>query len=135
MKRLLTIGIILFAIMGGIAFYLYNKPTASNASKSTDIQIDAPSLFQDFTSDEKKANEKYLSKVCEVTGTISDIALDDAANPNITLSSSDEMDGILCNFEKGYMLPPLKTGDKITIKGECTGLMSDVVLDRCVLKK
>ena len=38
------------------------------------------------------------------------------------------MSGVICEMEDGQEISSLKTGEKITIKGKCTGFLSDVVL-------
>jgi hypothetical protein len=47
-----------------------------------------------------------------------------------------QMFGVACNFEKGKVkTEDIEKGKTFTIKGECAGMLSDVVLIRCVIVK
>ena len=46
----------------------------------------------------------------------------------------DDMFGVACNFNLGQINDSdLNKGDHVIIKGECAGMLSDVVLIRCVI--
>ena len=85
--------------------------------------------------DEKKANAKYLGKIVEVSGIISEKTKDRIGNYNITLQGPD-LAGIGCEFENKVQdkLANLKEGQEVKIKGICTGVLMDVVLVDCVIE-
>jgi DNA/RNA endonuclease YhcR with UshA esterase domain len=135
MKRkiiFIILGISIIAVATGI--YMYNKPTESNEHKRPTIITTAETIFKDYAEDDKKADEKYLGKLCEVTGKVASIETDESGGPVLALQTGDEMFVVSCNFEKSTKLPAFTEGTVVTVKGECSGLLSDVVLDRCILK-
>ena len=126
---LLLLLLILFA--GG--YYLYNKPHQSAAGEAVILSIAADSLYRQYQSDEKAANQKYTGKVIEVTGKISEIQHNGSSEIWI-LSAQPGGGGINCELfpgEKTGHTP--RTGDTVTIKGRCTGFLMDVNLADCVL--
>lgn len=133
MKKSLAI-ILLLAIVGGsYAYYLFNKPVQSLASSKADVTISARELLADYEANEQEANDQYLNKVLEVTGTIREVQKENE-QLNIVLDTDSPLGGIVCEMEKAS-LEKLKSGQQISIKGNCTGYLMDVVLTKCVLIK
>ena len=134
-KIILSIFLALLSILG-IAYYLYNKPHQGISNETPEYILDAETLVSEYNFDEKKANAKYLGKVVEVFGIISEKSKDKKGNYNIILQGPD-LTGIGCEFEKTVenKLASLKEGQKIKIKGICAGVLMDVVLVDCVLEK
>src|ERR1700753_980155 len=64
---------LLLLLLFAWAYHLYNKPHRSAAGEAATLSISADSLYRQYQSDEHSADQKYLGKVLEVTGTISDI--------------------------------------------------------------
>ncbi len=112
--------------------YEYRKPHTDVADKTTAIFIKAVDLYKDFNSDEAAANAKYLDKIIEVTG-----AVDHTENANgatlILLSADQMMGGISCKMFDAKN-STVQKGQQITIKGKCSGFLSDVNLVDCVIK-
>lgn len=135
MKKLLLLGG-LFGVLtaGGIGYYLFNKPHQSIKSVDADFQVPALELVTQFQDNEDASNKKYLGKVIEVNGSVSDIATDEKGVLNITLQGSD-LAGVTCQFEKANQESALqlKKGQSVSIKGICTGILMDVVLVDCVV--
>lgn len=128
-------GILLIIIVCAAAgWYLYNKPHEGVGNVEADIRISATDLFNDYQKDENLANKKYLNKVIEVTGNVSDLQNVNGSQL-ILLSSNSDDGGVSCqltNDEKNKI--PVKKSATITIKGKCTGYLMDVNLVDCVLK-
>lgn len=118
----------------GFAYYLYNKPNRRISDETPAFILKAETLVSEYDVDEKKANAKYLGKVVEVFGIIAEKSKNEKGKYNITLQGSD-LAGIGCEFEKNSQkeLSILKEGQKIKIKGICTGVLMDVVLVDCVV--
>jgi len=126
-KRMLaSVSVVILSGLAGWAFYEYQKPHTGAGDKTTDVKIDAVSLYQEFSKNETAANGKYLDKIIEVTGTIDDIQETNGALV-ITLNANQPMGGISCKmfFANNNSF---KKGQQITIKGKCAGLLSDVTL-------
>jgi hypothetical protein len=132
-KTILWLGILLFLLIGaGWAWHLYNKPHGSAASESTDLSIAADSLYHQYQSDEKAADQKYMGKVLSVTGRLTDIQ--HSGNAEIwILSAQPDGGGVNCQLFAGTKPDPEpRPGDAVTIKGRCTGFLMDVNMADCV---
>jgi hypothetical protein len=70
-----------------------------------------------------------------ITGEIAEIKAD--INPTIQLAGSDPLSGVTCSFYQNELptIQSLKIGDKIMVKGKCTGKLMDVVLNNCRIQK
>ena len=134
MKRIILLIVILGAIGGGIGLYMYNKPPDGVAKKHVDHEVTANVLLADFQSNEESANTKYLGKVVQVEGTIQEIIPGD--NLQVILEAGDIMSRVSCVLEEPqaeFQKRGLDSGDQIKLKGWCTGMTMDVVVDRCVV--
>ena len=127
--------IIIILAGGAYGYYLYSKPMADAGSVTADYKMSADSLFKYFDENETEANKKYLGKVIEVQGKIRDLSVGKKGEKNIMLASSSDFFGINCELSKtqNEQFGKYKIGGSIKIKGECTGVLSDVVLTRCVI--
>ena len=134
MKKYLIILLLLAVAGAGVGFYMYNKPHKNMERADADMAIEAPALFTAFEEDETAANEKYLDKVVQVEGTVQAVSKDDNGNLSLTLESGSDMFGVICQFDEltTHGKTDFKAGDKVTLKGICTGKLMDVVLVRCV---
>lgn len=132
-KTLITV-----AILGVLGFsyglYEYFRPNANMASLESDMTLAAADLFTQFETDEAASNEKYLDKVIEVSGMIKDISTSEEEVTSITLDANNDLSGIICELEKDTKHRTFKTGETVTFKGMCTGMLMDVVLVRCIEK-
>lgn len=132
-KKVILTGFILGLIGGSIGLYMYFKPVESTSGMETDVKISATELFEAYGASEDEANAKYLGKVLEVSGEVMDIRTTDAGRTALVLATSDGMFGIQCELEEGVDATSVKSGQNITVKGVCSGLLLDVVLTRCTL--
>ncbi len=133
MKKLLFalfgIGIVAGAAVG---YYLWNKPHKNMSSTKAAYSIDAQSLFETYDADEAEANQKYLGKVIAVSGVVSQIV--EGEKKTIVLATDNGVFGVKCELDpfSTVKFPEYKAGQQVTLKGECTGFLGDVVLVRCV---
>jgi len=72
-KKYFLIAGLIWLVLAGLGLYYYDKPHANAGSKTTDIDISAVDLFNQYQKDESAANKKFLDKIIEVKGTITDI--------------------------------------------------------------
>jgi len=135
-RTILWIGIPLLLLLAvAWAYYLYVKPHQSAAGETADFTVDADSLYSQYQTNEHAADQKYLGKVIEVSGKLSEIQHNGNAEVWI-LSQQGAGGGINCQLFAGVKPDPEpKSGDIVTIKGRCTGYLMDVNLVDCVLRK
>lgn len=117
-----------------IAISMYNKPHINVAKTAPGVSITSQDLLSDFLTDENQANAAYLDQIVQVTGNITGLDTTDG-NAIVTLSHKNSFGSILCHLplEESEKMISLKEGQKITVKGICTGYLMDVILVKCVL--
>lgn len=137
MKKILVAAIAVLVIGAGVAMYMFNKPHKDIAGAEADVKIGAAALFDQYSANEAEANTKYLDKVISVSGTVGSINRDNAEEPSLNLNTNDLMGVVTCQFlpDHAYELDNVQEGDEITVKGQCTGMLMDVVLIRCSIEK
>jgi hypothetical protein len=135
MKKTLLILLFLGIAAAAVGLYFYFKPTASVANEKPEFSISAEQLVADFEKDEKAANEKYLGKVIELSGTVSEKSFDSNGILNITLAG-EEIAGVTCQMfkENQPKASGVHEGAVCKIKGRCTGILMDVILVDCVIE-
>ncbi|TXB62339.1 OB-fold protein [Phaeodactylibacter luteus] len=134
MKKVIFAVLILAAAGAGIGYYQFNKPHQNMERAAAEFSVSAEALFGSFEADEQQANEEYLDKVVAVSGTVREVSKDNNGQLSITLDSGSDMFGVICQMDEltdheGFSPEP---GQKLTLKGKCTGMLMDVVLVRCV---
>jgi hypothetical protein len=135
-RAILWVGIPLLVLFAfAWAYHLYIKPHGSTAGDAADFNLAADSLYLQYQADEHAADQKYLGKVIEVSGKVSEIQ--HSGNSQIwILSPQPGGGGINCQLFAGIKPDPEpKSGDFVTVKGRCTGFLMDVNLADCVLRK
>lgn len=138
MKRKKSILIIL--LLGGllaitlvvVAYKMYTKPHRS-VEDETAIAIVATELFDAYEKNETAANTKYLNQVLEVTGKVSEVSTNMDGKKVVVLETSSQMFGVRCSMQDS--LVSIQVRATTTIKGICTGYLSDVVITNGILKK
>ncbi|MBC8047173.1 MAG: hypothetical protein H7Y00_10285 [Fimbriimonadaceae bacterium] len=141
MKKYLKIILpILLVVIGIVAWYgysEYNRGHEDVSKQKADITINAPDLTKAFSEDEDAANALYLDKAIAVSGTIKSVDKDESGNYTIQLAGESELSNVSCQMDERHNneAANLHTGEKITVKGTCTGVLMDVVLIRCAVDK
>src|SRR5450432_4343379 len=98
-KTLRNIGLLLLvgiAVIAVIGYRMYNKPHRSAATEDA-ITIPAAALAAAYGKDEQDADKKYLSKVVQVSGAVSEVSVNKQHKPVIVLTGSD-MNSIQCTL-------------------------------------
>jgi hypothetical protein len=136
MRKIFFFGIgIVLICLAGWGIYSYFKPHRNVKAEQAVASLTATSLYNDFLNNESLANQKWLGKVIEITGTISSInEAGKYVSVNLFVTAEG---GVNCSVLKKDLPPDNKfnKGDLITIKGRCTGFLMDVNLVDCVIKK
>jgi hypothetical protein len=134
--RNLLIFVIILAVTGVlIGLYMYNKKNPDLSKVKADYVLQVSQLINEFNQDETSANAKYIDKVVEVTGPVASIETTSDSTMNVTLADKNQMSGIICTFH-GIADPAsieTKEGEIITVRGVCSGMLMDVLLNDCVI--
>ena len=124
---------VVFIAIGSIltALILFNKKHPDTAKVKPDFILTATELQKEFENSESAASAKYINKILEVTGTIVLVTPGDSANTNISLKTGNDLSNVICTFHKLTDPSKLNPGDNITLRGECSGFLMDVLLNNC----
>jgi flagellar basal body-associated protein FliL len=135
MKKIILILVIILAFAASAYYYtfVYSKTHHRDAQGETSIIISADSLVAAYQANEQKANTTYLNKAVEVTGTILTIDKDQANHITILMGKADAFSNVSITLSSSQPIMQ-KVGDVITVKGVCTGNLSDVILNEAVIK-
>jgi hypothetical protein len=115
------------------------QPSQNNTAQEEQyIKITASELLSEYKANQVAADDKYKNKIIEVSGTINSIGKDVLDTPYVTIGgSSDIFTNIQCMFAKGdqSQLINLQKDTKITLRGNVSGYMMNVLLTNCSLVK
>lgn len=104
------------------------QKVSSTNTLNADYTIEAQQLINEFVNADSASNAKYREKIIVVVGLISEL---NATDSSATLSMADSTGSyVIFDFEKGQAakVKTLKTGDKVSVKGLCSGsLYSDIL--------
>jgi hypothetical protein len=104
---------------------------AGEAPAGETVKVEATKLLDAYRSDEKAANKAYKGKLVEVAGLVSEVNDDDRKELVVQLQAEGDR-YVECRLtpEASRAAGPLKVGQKLTLRGICSGLQDD---DRYVL--
>lgn len=137
MKKFIILAtLMIWAALAIFGWYYINQPVGSLESVKPDYTVSSPVFYAMFNENEEAANQQYLGKVIEVSGTVETITVEENGQMSITLSG-DDMFGVSCKMTAGseQMAKQINKGDGIVVKGRCSGKLMDVVLVNCSLQK
>ncbi len=134
-KKILYSILFTIVLLGVIGVYMIFKPKKNLLNLKPDYKLTATELFNEYSINEEAANTKFLGKIIMVSGTIREINLEDSIYTTIILETDDMFFGVNCVLNNKYASKQKKIsiGSEAVIKGECSGMLIDVVLNNCVL--
>jgi len=126
---------ILFIIIMFGTTLIMNAPKVTVKKKPVDFTLSATELFQEYSENQAVADQKFIDQVMQVSGKIFEISTDQQGATVFLLATSENDAGLLCTFElaENDKLASKKVGDMVSLKGVCTGMLMEVVLNRCTL--
>jgi hypothetical protein len=132
--RLIVPGIVIVCVIAW-GIHLYRKPHENAANIRASERISAVDLYGQFKKDEGASNKRFLDKVLEVRGVVTQVDHTDSTAA-VQLDTGDPGASINCSFilerGEGHQIPAKNA--VITIKGRCTGFLMDVNLVDCVFE-
>lgn len=131
-KKIVGFVLLIAVIAGSYGLYLYTKKPPDTRKMKARADISAKQLLEEFKTDETKAGEKYIDKVIIVSGTVGTIEKK-PGQATLTFRSDDPLSSVVCSFYSDELksLEGLAEGKEIRVKGNCTGMLSDVILNKC----
>ena len=113
-----------------------DSDTKKTQSQSPSYTLSADQLYRDYSANEVAADSKYKGRVVVVSGTVQSIGKDITDEAYIVVGGGGFLDGVQCMFTKGEQgaVARLSKGQRVTVKGEVSGKMGNVLLRRCTLQ-
>lgn len=128
----IIISVLFIGITGGyIGYRMYTKPHRS-VTNAKATAVDAFKIATEYETNEAEANSQYLDKILELKGEVTEVTKNQKGETVIALKGTD-MSGVRCTIE-GATPQDIKNGTSLTLKGICTGYLTDVVMVRCVVQ-
>ena len=140
--------IILSVILVALAFavgilYVSTKKFTDITKEKVDYTINAFDLINEFTNNDSLANKKYAEKIITVTGLVTEV---ESADTTVNIKMADTTSGsyAIFAFQQQNLTEAraIKEGDKVSIKGSCSGGAYSQILEtefitfkRCALTK
>ena len=133
-KLIYAIAVVAITALGGYYYvFVYSKTHHRNVQSEKGIVIQADSLSAAYQANEKNANALYLNKAVELSGTIVSIDKNQEGKITLIIGSADSFSNVSVTLISTAALTQ-KIGETITIKGVCTGALSDVIVTEGVIK-
>ena len=130
--RIVLIALIIIIIAGTVTgLYLYNLKPRDLSQSRPDYVITSTVLQQEFESDETAASARYINKVLEVTGEIISAEDTGTGSWNVSMETGSDFSKVICTFPDVDDSAIFKAGEQITLRGECSGFLMDVLLNNC----
>jgi hypothetical protein len=129
--------VVFFIALGGIiiALCMYNKQHKDLKKIKPDFVITATDLQKAFEDNETSATSKYVNRILEVTGVIESVNTGKENILSVMIKTGSDFSSVICTFPLTADTTKFIVGDQVTIKGECSGFLMDVLLNNCVLIK
>jgi len=136
-KTILMPALLLIFAAAGYGWYIFNKKPADVRRQKADMEINAKDLLQLFQQNETAADARYVDKVIIVSGIVQSMQTDAQGKTTISLDTGDPMAAVTCSFynEETAAVKQINKGSRVHVKGICTGMLSDVILNKCSLVK
>lgn len=115
------------------------KTTGNNApvEQVAALKITAVQLAEDYKANEVAADAKYKGKPLEISGLVGNIGKDILDTPYITFQTEQYaiINQVQCMFAKTdeQVLATLSKGQRVTITGEVSGKMGNIIVKGCKL--
>jgi hypothetical protein len=115
----------------------FNRKAADPADLKAELTVDANALLSAYEANEEAANAQYTGKSVEVKGTVREIKKNEDGTVEVVLNTESDLSAVSCSCtgDNAKVAETLKTGDAATVRGTCTGYLSDVVITPCAVIK
>lgn len=142
-KKWLIAFFILLLAGGAVAWYIFTEKFSDTNAVKADYTVNAMDLIKAFQQNSRQANDKYSEKIIVVNGVVSAV---ETADTTANIKMTDSLSGsyIIFAFQEQHLTEAksLKAGDRVSIKGSCSGGVHSAILDvdnisfkRCAVSK
>ncbi|MFA8300352.1 MAG: hypothetical protein ACEPOV_09340 [Hyphomicrobiales bacterium] len=112
-----------------------DEKTGKVENANFDLAVSSIELIRKYDENELAADREYKDKILEVTGTLEKV--DRGIGNYYLILEGDKYSytGVQCFFDKENGLADLKAGQEVTVIGYCNGIVLNIHLKDCILKK
>jgi hypothetical protein len=132
-KTVLIVVGFLFLAGAAAGFYMFNLKAKDLSKVKPDYVITAADLLKAFEGDEVSAAARYVGKTVEVTGEIGAVTKGEENSLNVALKTGNDFSAVICTVPSGEAAGNPEAGSQVTVRGECSGYLMDVLLKNCVI--
>ena len=143
LKSIILAGIIVAVAFTGGIWYVFTQKFTDTTKEKADYTVNAFDLINEFNKNDSLANKKYAEKIITVTGLVTEV---EAADTTVNIKMADTTSGSYAIFafqqQNLTEAKAIKEGDKVSIKGSCSGGAYSQILEtefitfkRCALTK
>jgi hypothetical protein len=117
-------------------YYEYSRSNDDPVTAKPEVYISAAALLNEFLQSENNANEKYFSRLTCTQGILKRIDTDQNSIYNVALIGDSDRE-ICCQLHPRHSddLQSLHSGDTVEVRGICAGMVNDIILVGCSVKK
>ncbi len=136
--------IVILAIAGALAvWYIFTEKFSDTSKQKAAYTVNALDFIKEFEKGDIAANKKYAEKIIAVNGVVTGVETADTT-VNIKLADTASGSYIIFAFQQQHLGEArlVKEGDKVSIKGSCSGGAYSSILEtefitfkRCALIK
>ncbi len=142
-KRILIGGLIGLLAAAAVIWYVFTVTFEDTADQKAAYTLSADELIKEFVANEALANKKYTEQIIVVNGVVSET---EVADTTVNIKFTDTATGsyAIFAFQQQHIADAktLKAGDKVSIKGSCSGGAFSEILEteyitfkRCAINK
>lgn len=129
--------LLLAGLLAAGAYYyvfIFSRNNHRQVQNEQAITIGAEMLADQFSTEETSANARYLDKVLAVKGIMLEAGVNNEGKTTLLLQGdTSSMTHIFCTLISEIPAPPRLS--EVTVKGICTGILSDVIVVDALLIK
>ena len=110
-------------------------PDKSITKQTSDFSLSAKDFAKEYETDQTGSDKKFIDRIIEVKGVIDEISTDQNNSTVFILRDKESSTGVLCTLsgKATGKMKKYKKGDTITIKGTCSGMLFEVVMNKCII--
>ena len=114
--------LVVAGVAGLVVWKIINKKNPSLKNAAPDYTVTMQGLIQEFSTGDSAAQQKYLGKVVEVSGTVKKIVASDSAAV-LNLGDTSSLSLVQCQIDARHNadVKNIKEGDAVTVKGKLAG--------------
>jgi hypothetical protein len=131
-KSVLFVALFLCLALIAVGYWFYDKPRTIAGTSEAAVSVSAKDLYSAFINNEELAGSKFIDQVIEVSGLVKEIQ--HQSQSTTVLLEGDKVGGVLCTLVEGKTDHPT-AGTIISVRGRCTGYLTDVYVVDAVLVK